>query len=125
MFQNFGQELTDSVANAVQQGTIAANAASLPKDGSIGTGTGGYTGSLGGMSGQMGYGNSLFGHSGMPPSSMLTPEQASGRISGKYKLSNRFLLISFYLLILLSQNTVTIVLRTTYPQSSWTLYYII
>ena len=60
---------------------------SAPKDGSIGSGTGGYTSSLGRFKDHLGYGNGLFrnGAGGeVANSRLITPEAAAERISGKH-----------------------------------------
>lgn len=57
-----------------------------PKEGTIGAGTGGYTGSLGNFKEHLGYGSSLFGEGGGGghSSGMATPEVAASKIASKF-----------------------------------------
>ena len=60
---------------------------SRPKEGSMGTGTGGYTsGRLGTFKDHLGYGSSLFGEGGRnggKSSGMVSPDAAAGQIASK------------------------------------------
>ena len=59
---------------------------SRPKEGSMGTGTGGYTSGLGTFKDHLGYGSSLFGEGGRnggKSSGMVSPDAAAGQIASK------------------------------------------
>ena len=59
---------------------------SRPKEGSMGTGTGGYTSGLGTFKDHLGYGSSLFGEGGInggKSSGMVSPDAAAGQIASK------------------------------------------
>ena len=58
---------------------------SRPKEGSIGSGTGGYTSGLGSFKDHLGYGSSLFGEGGGSgkSSGMVSPDAAAGQIASK------------------------------------------